>query len=67
MSDEKGKHADNKRPGISSSTSSEDVHFEESAAIAELLQRIRLIEQEAIKRQDRISQLENQLTEANLK
>ena len=66
MSNEKSKHVDNKRPRISSSASSEDVLSEESAAIAELLQRITLIEQEADKRQDRISQLENQLAEAKL-
>ena len=66
MSNEKSKHVDNKRPRISSSASSEEVLSEESAAIAELIQRITLIEQETDKRQDRISQLENQLAEAKL-
>ena len=39
---------------------------EENAAFAELLQRITLIEQQAAKRDARISQLETQLAEANL-
>ena len=49
MSNEKSKHVDNKCPRISSSASSEDVLSEESAAIAELVQRITFIKQEAVK------------------
>lgn len=66
MSNEKSKHVDNKCPRISSSASSEDVLSEESAAIAELVQRITFIKQEAVKWQEWISQPENQLAEAKL-
>ena len=54
---------DKKRLRMSSSTSEDN---EENAAFAELLQRITLIEQQAAKRDARISQLETQLAEANL-
>jgi len=49
-----------KRLRISSSTSAEG--DEESTAIANLLKRITKIEQQAVKREARIAQLETQLT-----
>ena len=54
---------DKKRLRMSSSTSEDN---EENATSAELLQRITLIEQQAAKRDARISQLETHLAEANL-
>ena len=54
---------DKKRLRMSSSTSEDN---EENTAFAELLQWITLIEQQAAKRDARISQLETQLAEANL-
>ena len=54
---------DKKRLRMSSSASEDN---EENAAFAELLQRITLIEQQAAKRDARISQLETQLAEANV-
>ena len=54
---------DKKRLRMNSSTSEDN---EENAAFAELLQRITLIEQQAAKRDARISQVETQLAEANL-
>ena len=59
--------AEKKRIRVSSSTSAEGHEAdEEHVAIASLLERIKVIEQQAVKREGRIAQLEAQLTEAKL-
>ena len=63
MSNADKSKTEKKRLRISSSTSAED--DEEGAAIAHLLERITKIEQQAVKREAHIAQLETQLTEAN--
>ena len=62
MSADKSK-TEKKRPRVSSSTSEDN---EEQATITELLDRISLIEQQAVEQEARITSLETQLAKANM-